>query len=136
MSTDSPSDSRNDFLELMRHHGITPETRLFRATLSRFLSESPEGQELHISANEHPSEAVIDIYSQGHICLAEQVGAGLAFAENADNQWIEEDRVVVELEVGDVLEQGGCLYPVESVITEKVWYATLPSGKVRVRRCP
>ncbi len=60
--------------------------------------------------------------------------AGLAFSEVRDNQWAEEGRIEVEVRLGDVLGQGGLVYPVESVITEKVWYLTMPEGEVRVLR--
>jgi hypothetical protein len=40
----------------------------------------------------------------------------------------------VAVRLRDVLDQGGLLYPVESVITEPVWYLTLPTGRVRVER--
>ena len=48
--------------------------------------------------------------------------------------WSGDDRVLVELRLQDVLDQGGRIYPVDTVITEPVWYFTLPSGSVRVHR--
>ncbi len=42
--------------------------------------------------------------------------------------------MTVAVRLGDVLDQGGMPYPVESVITEPVWYVTLPAGQVRVTR--
>ena len=32
-----------------------------------------------------------------------------------------------------MLEQGGLIYPVESVITDRAWYCTFPEGSVQVR---
>jgi hypothetical protein len=72
----------------------------------------------------------------GHIIVAEQLGPGLALAEKRDNQWLAPDRTLVEVRLEDVLAQGGLLYPVESVVTEKVWFATLPRGSVVVRAIP
>jgi hypothetical protein len=43
------------------------------------------------------------------------------------------DSVEVEVRLGDILDQGGLLYPVESVTVEKAWYCTLPTGGVEVR---
>ena len=43
------------------------------------------------------------------------------------------DRVEVEVRVGDLLEQGAIMYPVESVTVERAWYFTLPAGSVDVR---
>jgi hypothetical protein len=38
----------------------------------------------------------------------------------------------VEIRLGDLLAQGGRMYPVESVTVERAWYFTLPSGSVEV----
>ena len=43
------------------------------------------------------------------------------------------ERKLVEIRLGDVLAQGGLVYPVESVVTEKTWFMTLPQGAVPVR---
>ena len=43
---------------------------------------------------------------------------------------------MVAVRLGDVLAQGGLIYPVESVITEKVWYCTLPAGSIRAGVLP
>jgi len=117
---------------LLEKHGLTVESRLYRYTLPEFVSETATG--LTISANVDPSEAVIDIYGQGHVTLAAQIGPGLAFACARDNQWDDGNRVEVDVRVQDVIDQGGLLYPVESVITERTLYATLPTGSVIVRR--
>jgi hypothetical protein len=87
-----------------------------------------------VTANPDPSEAVVNVYEGGHVAIAAQIGAGLAFTERRDNRWRAEGRVTVAVRVGDVLDQGGMVYPVESVITEPVWYVTLPAGRVRVTR--
>ncbi len=119
--------------ELMQTNGFSSESRFYRSTLPEFIRPADKPGIALISANDDPSEAVVDVYSQGHICLAQQVGAGLAFAESEDNEWREPGRTVVELRLQDVLDQGGCIYPVESVITERVWYFTFPNGEVPVR---
>jgi hypothetical protein len=120
--------------ELMRENGLSEDTRLYRATLPEFLSPTDVPEEFLISANTSPSEAVVDVYGGGFTCLAETVGAGLAFVEAADNEWRAEGRTAVSLRLGDALAQGGRLYPVESVITERTWYVTMPSGSMGVRR--
>jgi hypothetical protein len=103
-----------------------------------------------LAANASPSESVIDVYGPGYVVQAEQVGAGLAFAESASPDWQEtmelrtlraspdtvrssRDRVEVEVRLTDILRQGGLIYPVESVTVERAWYCTLPDGKVDVR---
>ena len=65
--------------------------------------------------------------------LAQQIGPGLAFSESADHEWLDSGRTAVEVRLQDVLSQGGLIYPVESIVTDRVWYLTLPDGGVRVR---
>jgi hypothetical protein len=43
------------------------------------------------------------------------------------------NHVEVEIRLGDILEQGGLVYPVESVTVERAWYCTLPAGSIEVR---
>ena len=76
---------------------------------------------------------MLDVYGQGHITLAAHVGAGIAFSESADNDWRSDSRRCVELRLGDALDQGGLVYPVESITTDRVWYVTIPQGHIRVR---
>jgi hypothetical protein len=119
--------------ELLRSNGLSGETRLYRCTRPEFLGPGEAPRSLSMSANDASPEAVVDVYANGHIVVAEHLGPGLAFAEQRDNQWRAPDRKLVEVLVEDVLAQGGLLYPVESVITEKVWFATLPRGSISVR---
>ena len=93
---------------------------------------------------------MIDVYGQGYLVQAEQIASGLAFAESKSPNWQEtvEMRVLqsrggadrpaanaveVAVRLGDILRQGGLIYPVESVTVERVWYCTLPLGSVEVR---
>lgn len=39
----------------------------------------------------------------------------------------------VEVRLQDILDQGGLVYPVESVTVERAWYCTLPAGSIEVR---
>ncbi len=119
--------------ELLSSRGLGRDSLLFRESLPDFLETDEAGVET-LSANPDPSEAVVDVYEGGHVALAAHVGPGLAFSEQRDNQWRDEGRVAVAVRLGDVLDQGGLPYPVESVITEPVWYVTLPEGRVRVTR--
>lgn len=120
--------------ETLEGHGLERETVLYRETLEEFLDLDEPSGEWSISANPDPSEAVVDVYGGGHVTLATQVGPGLAFTTHRESEWVAEHRVTVALRLGDVLDQGGLVYPVESVITDTVWYVTLPEGRVRVSR--
>jgi len=119
--------------EWMRSNQLTAETRLYRCSLPEFVKPTSDPGVVEISANEDPSEAVTDVYGQGHVTLAVHLGAGLAFTESKDNDWRSDTRCCLELRLGDVLEQGGLIYPVESITTDRVWYVTIPQGHIRVR---
>ena len=147
--------SANPVLErLMAENGLTSDTRLYRETLRKTLERTGTPGIFSLAANEKPTESVSDIYAQGYTVQAEHVGAGLAFAETPRPDWQEtmEMRVLrsgeqtrevlslelveVEVRLGDILAQGGLIYPVESVAIEKAWYCTLPSGTVHVKLVP
>ena len=118
--------------EVMQAAGFTGETLLYRQTLPEFLGGTDEEGIFTITGNSDPSEALIDVYDQGHVILAVHIGPGLSFVESAENEWQGSDRTAIAIRLQDVLDQGGLIYPVESAITEGVWYLTLPDGRVRV----
>lgn len=132
--------------KLLAEHGLAGDTRLYREAERDSLTPADTAGAYRIRANLNPSESVIDVYGQGHLVQAEQVGPGLAFAESAAPNWQEtmelralkagrgnaKDRLEVEVLLQDILRQGGLVYPVESVTVERVWYCTLPAGSVEV----
>ncbi len=133
---------------LLAKHGLGRDSRLYREAMREVLSPTDTPGVFNLPANPTPSESVVDIYGEGYLVQAEHVGPGLAFAEAAAADWQEtmelraiksrsaiplQDRVEVEVRLDDVLRQGGLIYPVESVSTERVWYCTLPAGSVPVR---
>jgi len=140
--------------KLLTQHGLKGDTRLYREAMRDSLKPADTPGAYRLAANAAPSESVIDIYGEGHLVQAEQVGPGLAFAESASPDWQETmelravkagrgrldapavDRVEVEVRLEDVLRQGGLIYPVESVTVERAWYCTLPEGWVQVRTVP
>ena len=144
--------SANPVLErLLAENGLNAETQLYREVLSKNLRLTGVGGVLELSANEAPRESVVDVYGAGNTVPAGQVGAGLAFAWTPRGGWQETmelrveqasertreqlslERMEVVVRLGDILDQGGLVYPVESVSIEKAWYCTLPSGSVNVR---
>ena len=144
--------ARSALASLLKEHGLDSESRLFREAERTALESSGKQGTYRLAANAHPSESVIDVYAgPGYTVQAEEVGPGLAFAESTAPNWQETvqmrilrsgemetsqvggDRMEVEVRVGDILEQGGLMYPVESVEVERAWYFTLPAGSVEVR---
>lgn len=133
--------------KLLEEYQLTGESRLYReAERSSLMSTGAPG-EYRLTANPRPSESIVDVYGPGYVVQAEQVGPGLAFAQSSTPNWQEtmelralqakrseaSDRVEVEVRLADLLEQGGNMYPVESVTVERAWYFTLPSGGIVVR---
>jgi hypothetical protein len=118
---------------LIEENGWTSETRFFRHNLREHVDPTDQPGIFRLSANPDPSEAIEDIFEGGHTALASDKGPGLAFAEEPDDQWSSPDHVSVSIRLGDVVDQGGLVYPVQSVITASVWYMTLPVGSVEGR---
>jgi hypothetical protein len=121
-----------EVLEALQANEFSVESRLYRFTLPEFLTPANEDGACHISANPKPEESVRDIYNAGLTIFSKDLPPGLTFARTRDNQWQAEDRVAVELRLGDILEGGGRLYPVE--FFEDAFYLTFPGGSAPVRR--
>jgi len=137
--------------KLLDEHRLFAETPLYREAMRDALMPTGTPGLFRLRANTTPSESVIDVYGQGYVVQAEQVGPGLAFAESDRPNWQETmemralraarvprpmsspDQVEVEIRLADILKQGGLLYPVESVTVERAWYCTLPAGSIDVR---
>lgn len=153
--TAPPDDATRSVLDqLLAEYGLQADSRLYREVVREALTPTDAPGVFRLAANPRPWETVIDVYGQGYLVQAEQVGPGLAFAESERPDWQETmemralrasrggpgssavDRVEVEIRLGDVLSQGGLLYPVESVTVERAWYCTLPVGWVDVREVP
>lgn len=135
---------------LLEEHRLFAETPLYREAMRDSLTPTGTSGVFRLAANATPSETVIDVYGQGYVVQAEQVGPGLAFAESDRPNWQETmemrvlkstrtsktrmaDHVEVEIRLADILRQGGLVYPVESVTVERAWYCTLPEGSVEVK---
>jgi hypothetical protein len=137
--------------KVLREHGLARDSRLYREATRDSLTPTDTADVYRLAANTHSTDSVIDIYGQGYMVQAEEVGPGLSFAESATPDWQETmemrvlqakrgdiaasaaERVEVEVHVEDILRQGGRIYPVQSVTVERAWYCTLPSGSVEVR---
>ena len=129
---------------LLLENSLTPDSRLYREVEKSALTPSTTRGMYRLAANPTPSESVVDIYGPGYVVQAEQLGPGLAFAATPSINWQEtvelrairgmqnQENLEVEIRLGDLLAQGGRMYPVESVTVERAWYFTLPSGSVEV----
>lgn len=148
--TSSPDDAKQAIRSrLLAEHGLSNDSKLYREIERAALIPTGTPGGYRLRANPSPSESVVDVYGPGYVVQAEQVGPGLAFAETASPNWQEtmelrtlrsgdhrstpSDRIEVEVKLGDLLQQGGLVYPVESVTVERAWYFTLPEGSIDVR---
>jgi hypothetical protein len=136
--------------KLLQEHGLTGDTRLYGDVARDALVATNLPDVFTLVANPEADVTVVDVYGHGHVMQAPQVGAGLAFARSATPNWQETtemralrsvpasapaprlDSVEVEVRLGEILTQGGLIYPVESVTVEQAWYCTLPEGSVQV----
>ncbi len=143
--------TRKALADLLEEHRLFAETPLYREAMRDALIPTETPGVFRLTANTAPSESVVDVYGQGYVVQAEQVGPGLAFAESDKPNWQETmelramkmtktsraadsaNHVEVEIRLGDILNQGGLVYPVESVTVERAWYCTLPEGSIEVR---
>ena len=148
MTTDRDEVTQAALDKLLAEYGLAADTRLYREATPEALVPTDTPGVFRLRANASPSESVVDIYGQGYIVQADQVGPGLAFAETSRPNWQEtmEMRTLraangalalppieVEVQLRDILRQGGLVYPVESVTVERAWYCTLPKETVDVR---
>ena len=137
-------------LRLLEEHHLSGDTRLYREADRASLAATATPGVYRLAASAHPRETLVDVYGPGYPVQAEEVGAGLAFAESASVAWqetkelralqagvkraaVEADHVEVEVRLADLLEQGGVMYPVQSVAVARTWYFTLPAGSIEVR---
>ena len=136
---------------LFEENQLTEDSLLFREVERGALLPGPGPGRYRLAPNSRPSESVLDVYGPGYVVQAESLGPGLAFADSRAQNWQETmelralrsgagssrgspaDRLLVEARLGDLLKQGGLMYPVESVTVERAWYFTLPSGPVEVK---
>ncbi|MGQ0645970.1 MAG: hypothetical protein ACT4P7_00275 [Gemmatimonadaceae bacterium] len=150
MTTQRDETTQAILARILEQHNLAGTTRLYREAMRESLNPTASPGLYRLAANASPSESVIDVYGPGYVVQAERVGPGLAFAEAASPNWQEtmelralraghdkahaaDDRVEVEVLLEDILNQGGLVYPVESVTVERAWYCTLPRGSVDVR---
>lgn len=149
MPTQRDQASQAVLLRLLEEHHLSGDTLMYRAAERRSLAATTTPGVYRLAASAHPRETLVDVYGPGYPVQAEDVGPGLAFAESASPEWqetkelralqagaraaAEADHLLVEVRLADLLEQGGAMYPVQSVAVERAWYFTLPSGSIEVR---
>lgn len=118
---------------LMKIEGLTKDTKFYRYTSEKHLERVED--KYRISANENATEMIEDYYGNGHLIMAKNVGKGLAFTLEKDNEYKSENAICVELRLADILDQGGLVYPDRSSYEIGTYFLTMPSGSVIVTIC-
>ena len=65
--------------------------------------------------------------------MEDDSGRALVEAETRENEWRSGNRRSVSVRLQDALDEGCLLYPVESIVTDRAWYLTLPAGQLSVQ---
>ena len=116
----------------MKENNLTTKSVLVRYTSRNYLSEI--NGELYLDAKTSPTDMVVDRYHGfWEVFLASEVGPGISFLSQREDEYERSDRVCVEIQLKDVLNQGGLVYDVTSLPAYiKAFFCTLPDGKVKV----
>jgi len=119
--------------KFMKDNDLTPDTKLVRYTSRAYLKEN-DGQQ-YLEAKTEPADMVIDRYHGfWEVFIASEVGQGISFLSQREDEYERSDRLCVELHLKDVLEQGGLVYTVTSLPAYiKAFFCTLPEGKIKVK---
>jgi hypothetical protein len=116
----------------MNENDLSQESKLFRYTSKDYLNEI-DGK-YYIEAKTEPLDMVIDNYQgSSHVFISSDIGQGLSFLTAKEDEYQSSDRICVELNLKDVLDQGGLIYEVTSLPAYlKAFFCTLPEGNVKV----
>ena len=118
--------------EFMQEYNLNSESNLYRYTSKEYLKES--NGKLYLKAKTEPNDMVVDRYHGfWEVFISSEVGQGISFLSNREEEYERSDRVCVVLKLKDVLDQGGLIYTVTSLPAYiKAFFCTLPEGKVKV----
>ncbi len=120
----------DQFTSFLKEEGLTLDTVLYRCTLPEYLVT--DAGEHWIQANDSPTEMVVDSYGSGHTMMASEIGGGLAFTEELEDDYKLEGRVCVSVRLQDVKDQGGLLYKDVSSHVLSSYFLHLPKGRIQV----
>lgn len=127
MSKDKSSIQKG-FLKL---EGLEFAEKLFRYT-NKWHVKKLEGTELIVSPNANSKAMIQDIYESGNETMAQEIGSGLSFLKSRDENFEAYDRICISIDLADVIEQGGFLYPDKSRFEEGAYFLMLPTGDFTV----
>lgn len=92
--------------EFMQEYNLNSESNLYRYTSKEYLKES--NGKLYLKAKTEPNDMVVDRYHGfWEVFISSEVGQGISFLSNREEEYERSDRVCVVLKLKDVLDQGG-----------------------------
>jgi hypothetical protein len=117
---------------ILEEFKLGSNSKLYRYTSRDYLQEM--NGELYLNAKTYSTDTVIDHYEdKGHFYTSGEIGKGLSFLRQAEKDYIREDRVLVSVRLGDVLDQGGLIYRITSLSSYlEGYFCTLPKECVKV----
>ena len=121
--------------QLMEENNLTEDTLMYRYTYPEYLQHI-EGSRYKLSANKNATEIVEDLYGSGHLTMAKNIGEGLTFILQKENEFDLPEKKCVHLRLKEVLSQGGRIYPDRSSFVSGSFFLTLPAGFVNVETEP
>lgn len=118
----------------MKEYNLTSESKLYRYTSKNYLKES--NGEPYLESKKEPNDMVIDRYHGfWEVFLSSNIGQGISFLSKREQEYERTDRICVEMQLKDVLDQGGLIYTVTSLPAYiEAFFCTLPEGKVKVSK--
>ena len=126
------TEEKDVLTKFMLENNLTPESKLYRYTSRNYLKEF-DG-EFYLEAKKEPIDMVVDRYHGfWEVFLSSEVGQGISFLSQREDEYERPDRVCVEMHLKDVLNQGGLIYKVTSLPAYlKAFFCTLPDGMIKV----
>ena len=127
------TEEQESLTKFMQENDLTPDSKLYRYTSKDYLKEVDNM--FFIEAKSNPLDMVIDNYhGSSHVFISSNIGQGLSFLTAKEDEYENSERVCVELDLKNVLNQGGFVYAVTSLPAYlKAFFCTLPEGEVKVK---
>ena len=116
----------------LKENHLSSESKLVRYTSKNYLEYS--NGHWYLKAKKEPFEMVVDNYHGfSEVFIASEIGQGIAFLTTNEKEYESSNRICIEVNLNDVLIQGGLVYIVTSLPAYlKAFFCTLPEGKVKI----
>ena len=118
--------------EILEEFGLNLESKLYRYTSVKYIENT--GEVCCLKAKTECSDMVIDHYEdKGHFFVSQEMGIGISFLSKPESDYEREGRICIEIQLKDVIEQGGLIYKITSLPAYlQGYFVTLPSGYIKV----